>query len=844
MTALATLWPGKSDASGARHPALWHMLDVAAVAELILPRGRLGGLSTGVQQALLFLIALHDCGKMSCAFRDQIEKGKSPDAAHRHWRLSRVILRHHDEKLGALIGGTEEARYILYDAVSGHHGQPPTEGNRRQTAAVGECGFAATAELIESIAPLFAPAMLGDMQEDEAARLSWLLSGTTVVADWVGSNVDWFAFVPAEMSVQDYWTHARQTARRAVSLAGLSATRLREVNAAALVGRSLRPMQASVAEVDLPEGPVLAVIEDTTGAGKTEAALILANRMIAAGKAGGVYFALPTMATADAMFQRMRPLLRRLFDGDPSLALAHGRRHLNEAFRDVRGSWGARPTDAGCAEWIADDRRRSFLAEIGVGTIDQALMAVLPTRFNTLRMAALADRVIIVDEAHSYDPYMEKELQTLLRFHAAFGGSAIAMTATLPADMRNGLVSAWLKRNKATRKAPVLPDLSRSYPALSLIGDTVVSGPVAPVPAMCRRVAVKRLPDFLSAVAAIRVAQAQGAACLWVRNAVDDAIAAVEALRAEGIAADLLHARYAMCDRQGIEGQLTGRYGRDGQGREGRVLVATQIVEMSLDLDFDVMVSDLAPIGSLVQRAGRLWRHMDMRPENTRPVAGPVLHLLSPDPAEVEDARWLHRVLDRGAFVYRQDDQWRTAQVLAEVGAINAPDGLRDLIAAVHGETAPDVPDPLMQAEIEGEGRDHAATGLAQMHLLNPTRAFGAQENIFDDTYFPTRLGEPQMTLVLARTVEGVLTPWFEDPHPVRAMAMSEVQLVLRKYRDLPLAAMQSASEIVAFTEGWKDWERETKAVAVVGQDGAICEGLQYDPVRGLMLSPDRDEPH
>ena len=158
-----------------------------------------------------------------------------------------------------------------------------------------------------------------------------------------------------------------------------------------------------------------------------------------------------------------------------------------------------------------------------------------------------------------------------------------------------------------------------------------------------------------------------------------------ETLEGEGISADLLHARFMVADRLKKEVELQARFGRDGTRDRGRVLVATQVVEASLDLDFDLMVSDLAPIGSLIQRAGRLWRHMDLRPVRERPVPGPVLHILSPDPENVEDGRWLHRVLPAGAWVYPLSDQWCTARAVFALGAIRAPDGLRQLIEAVHG---------------------------------------------------------------------------------------------------------------------------------------------------------------
>ena len=839
MRKIPVEWPGKSNANG-WHPALWHSLDVAAAARLILPRGRLGQLQESWQNAFIFLIALHDCGKFSDAFRKQIDEGYSPPEYNRHWQLSYRLLMHYDQLMEDKIGGEPVARKFLYAAVAGHHGRPPSiHSQDDQDAAIGEAGFAAAAELIECIAPLFQPASLDGLEEEQATRLSWLLSGTTVQADWIGSNEEWFPFDVSDINLDDYWRQTCEKAEKAVFNAGLCCAEVRPSDAVELIGETLRPMQCAVETVPLPDSPSLAIIEDTTGAGKTEAALILAQRMIAAGKARGLYFALPTMATADAMFQRMRPILRRLFDGDPSLALLHGRRLLSKEFRDVLGCDGTRPNDAGCAAWLADDRRRSLLAEIGVGTIDQALMAVLPTRFNTLRMSALSDRILIVDEAHSYDPYMEAELITLLRFQAAFGGSAILMTATLPLEMRRKFISAWRERDTLGDQPIDIPDLTPDFPALSLIGENTSStAAVEPFPAMCRRVPVRRLANFEAALATIRAGQKQGAACLWVRNAVDDAIAAVDALREEGIAADLLHARFAMCDRLNIEARLAERFGRDGAGRAGSVLVATQIVEMSLDLDFDVMVSDLAPIESVIQRAGRLWRHMDVRPAEVRVVPEPELHVLSPDPAHVVDKHWLHQVLDDGAWVYPMDVQWRTAHALEKARAITTPEGLRMLIAEVHGTQAPDIPSCLESHENERLGQQAAEAAHAQLSLLSPHEGYGQQEKIFPDEHFPTRLGIPHMTLILTRIGDaGTLVPLSQDPDPRRARELSEVQMSKYKYQALPLPGMQqTCPEIQAFTADWKDWERIVKAVAIVADDGTICEGLRYVADRGLLI--------
>ena len=226
-------------------------------------------------------------------------------------------------------------------------------------------------------------------------------------------------------------------------------------------------MQEACSAVALRDGPMLAVIEDETGAGKTEAALILAQRMMAAGKGRGLFFALPTMATADAMFLRNRDCIAGMFDRGPSLTLAHGRAGLSVGFRDLIGRERANPDEPGCSDWLAEDRRRALLADVGVGTIDQALLAVLPTRHSCLRLYGLSSKILIVDEVYEMgDPYLQELLVTLLRIHAAMGGSAILLTATLPLGLRARLVAAF--EEGAGRETS--PSTDRAYPALTVAG--------------------------------------------------------------------------------------------------------------------------------------------------------------------------------------------------------------------------------------------------------------------------------------------------------------------------------------------------------------------------------------
>ena len=833
---LARDWPGKSS-ENAEHPAVWHMLDVGACAERLIEGHRtFVALSRAHRRAFVILAALHDVGKISDTFRSLL-RDRRP-GAYRHWKLSDVLLtRALDPILAEALGGNGPARGELYAAVSGHHGGPERSNDRRElwrrTRAIGAEAEEAAKHWTSLLLELLPGGTLEGIDQHVARNLSWTLSGLTVAADWVASNTEWFPSAAPEISPRDYLERARHQAADAVTRAGLTPTPPSTGKpAAALAGvTQLRPMQVAAEDTTLPNGPMLALIEDATGAGKTEAALILAHRMIASGRARGLFFALPTMATANAMFARMMRAAARLFAAPPSLALAHGRAHLHPGFRALIGAEDDPTPEAGCARWLADDRRRSLLAEVGVGTIDQALMGVLPTRFATLRLFGLTDRVLVVDEAHAYDPYMQRQLEALLEMQAMSGGCAVVMTATLPLGMRQAYADAF---RRGLGHSPVKLDHG-AYPAIAVVGEEVRARAVEPVPDTCRTVTADRIESVQEALDHLVTSAARGAACVWIRNAVDDAIAAVESLRARGCAAHLLHARFALGDRLHHEDLAMARFGREGIERAGQVLVATQVVEASLDLDFDVMVSDLAPIGALIQRAGRLWRHMNRRPASCRAVPGPTLTVLSPDPNAVTDERWLHDVLDRGAYVYRHDHQWLTAHALFEARAIRAPDQLRALIEAVHGQEAPEIPEPLRRAQAQAEGAVWAEAALAQQNVVIPEDGYlkGTKGGVWSDEKFPTRLGEEDTTLVLARRGPHGLLPWCEGPEgPTRSWSLSEVRCAQRR---LPSTLPdQSAPEIAQIKAQWPRGKRDHLILCPVSPDGVICEGLQYDTAWGL----------
>lgn len=794
------------------------MLDVAAVAEHLL--GPID-MAASLKQALVLLTALHDLGKINADFRTMLRG--NPRQGAKHWEVSALLL---EANIAALMDHLDApddwVLRPLIAATSGHHGRPPTltaRDGQRALMRVGPEAQRDAAEVIAAFLQLWPDGRLGTMTEDDARALSWWLPGLVSAADWVGSNSIWFPAVAADLAIGDYLAAARIKAVTAVHAAGLAG-----VSAASepLFDFALRPMQAACNTIPLPEGPMLAVIEDETGAGKTEAALILAQRMMQAGKGRGLFFALPTMATADAMFARATKALGKMFTSSPMLTLAHGRAGLSVDFKDLVAGNPNAPEDIGCTEWLAESRRRALLADVGVGTVDQALLAVLPVKWQTLRHYGLASKILIVDEVHELgEPYIDVALTQLLRLHRRAGGSVILLTATLPLAQRRKLMAVY---DASAGEDP-------AYPALTLSGGSArrdlpqVTGARGPV-------RVERLASTDEVVDVLVQAAGQGAACVWVRNAVDDAIAAVALLRAHGIEAWLLHARFALGDRKRIEAQLLGCLGKEGKGRSGQVFVCTQVFQSSLDADVDMMVSDLAPMAALVQRAGRLWRHMDLRPQKERPLPEPVLYVLSPDPVKVTDGRWLNRVLDRGAHVYGQHLQWRTADHLFRVGQIEAPSGLRGLIEAAHGDDLSPVPEALERAEMEGEGKAYAAAALGWQNVVSLDDGYAIGGQAQDDTEYPTRLGQPQRVLVLARRGAGGLVPLFDGPE---GWALSEVTASISRLSGL-LLPDQTTPAITAATAGWPDWKRRQTVVCPLGEGGVICEGLRYGAEQGLVF--------
>lgn len=812
------------------HLLPYHCLDVAAVGHVLMERhvSWVNTIARGLtlnpadlQRFLLLCLLLHDVGKFGSSFqgcaRDVLfllqGRRSAPAYAHRHDALGMALW--DDELLPRLL----QQGYLVCDseltvdvseclspgaqAVFGHHGYPVTTSeiftDEQFTCDDIEaaCDFLSDCAALLVREPIVLPDDLTELY-DALKVQSWLLSGFVILCDWIGSNERFFPHCSEVLALDRYREHACKRAEHAVEEAGiLSVPSARFAGMGGLFPR-LRdvvpsPLQTYVSQCDLPAGPQLWLVEDITGSGKTEAAVLLTHRLMQQGS-DGVFVALPTMATANAMYDRMAEAYRYLFsaDGRPSLALAHGRRNLMDGFTStILDFEGQRVTvdfdkteeepaeaSAECALWIADNKKKVFLAHAGVGTVDQALLAVLPAKHHTLRLLGLSSKVLVVDEVHACDAYMAELLEALLEFHAAMGGSAILLSATIPQAMRTAFTCAFL-RGLNLREIPQLP---APFPSVTLASaDECRVTQVEPRSDLRRSLAVTLVHEEESVLREILNAAASGACVCWVRNTVADAVEAYERLSEEtlqdSIQLMLFHARYAMGHRLDKEEQVRTRFGKHSEPgmRRGGILIATQVVEQSLDLDFDFMVSDLAPIDVLIQRAGRIQRHhREFRGDRTNPI----LWAFSPPLVESPGPAWFSGFLERAAYVYEDHGQlWRTARLVQRKGGWTMPDDARDLIERVYDdERGEEIPAGLVKKQNDAEGKRRADKSQGRFNRLSVTTGYGGHPSaFFSDVTAPTRLGESSVTLRLAiRSGERIL-PLCD--HPRDAWMLSEVQV-------------------------------------------------------------------
>jgi CRISPR-associated endonuclease/helicase Cas3 len=830
------------------HPLAYHSLDVAAAMGAMLD-ARPAWLATVATHCkidpeearlrLILVAALHDLGKFADNFQ---QKAPALRALLQPTAGLADCNRGHGEIGAELWQAIPKAQKVSAlsawaFAAFAHHGAPVEASDSFADAA---------SEVSVRDAHAFTAAMIdliGAPNQQRARGGEWLVAGLVTLADWIGSNQTWFPYAPPNQALTAYWAYSQERARVAVADARLvEALPSSSFGLTSILGESAKPSPLQKwAEQQTPSSsPQLYIIEDLTGAGKSEAAIILAHRLIAAGAAEGLFWALPTMATANGLYGRLERSYTALFaQGEhPSLVLAHGARDIHDGFqasigRERDAAYGEKPHDeqdisaeASCAAFVAEDRKKSFLAEVGVGTIDQALLAVLPVRHQSLRLAALSRRVLIIDEAHAYDPYMATELEGLLRFQAFNGGSAIVMSATLSMKNRAKLIEACARGlgEAATNQA---------FPLVTHVcAGTVSEVPQSPARGTQRDLPVQRFETPEAVIDALLEKAGQGACGVYVRNTVADAMQAYEALKSaapEGVHVELFHARYAICDRKTVENSTLARFGPNSrpEDRRARILVATQVVEQSLDLDFDYMATDLCPMDLIIQRAGRLHRHGHRPP---RPA--PVLWVVGPEARMDVEADWYARPFPIAKYVYPDVGQlWRTMTLLTAQGGLNFKTGSpRDFIEPVFGHQAMDIPTSLMAASDGAEVKRMTERSLGHMNLLKFNR-FDRQGGAWDsDVRTPTRLGEDTMTLRLARWQDGDLIPWCSSAEGDRAWRLSEIS-VPRRWLEKPIYPSEAAAKTVRTVQSqWPDrYEAPLVLVLEPSEEAEIWVGAWYD---------------
>ncbi|HNT16712.1 MAG TPA: CRISPR-associated helicase/endonuclease Cas3 [Acidobacteriota bacterium] len=577
------------------------------------------------------------------------------------------------------------------EAVTGHHGHVKDAAYMREAPLPSTCDNRladvdrlARTEWLEDLVELFLyPAGLS--LNDSPPPPSPLLAGLCSVADWLASRCDDINFTfhqhPEPLSVY-FERKVKEDARRVFDLSGIEGTARGYGGVQPLLPEKVepRPLQARMDE--LPLEPGLTIIEAPTGSGKTEAALAYAWRLLAAGLADSLIFALPTQATANAMLGRLEMLATKLFEESPNLLLAHGSARFNEKFAELRrkGLYVDGETDGWvqCGEWLAESRKRVFLGQIGVCTIDQVLISVLPVKHRFVRGFGVGRSVLVVDEVHAYDAYMYGLLEEVLRQQRAAGATAVLLSATLPAAQKRQLSAVWQAEEQ-------VETVQEPYPLITWVGEnTSCRLSLEPheqpeftgVRVECLRTDKMEPDDIL--LKRIVAAAESGAQVAVICNLVYMAQGTYHRVKELTSApTSLFHARYRFKDRQARETDVITRFGPDGNREHGHILVATQVVEQSLDIDFDWIVTQLCPVDLLFQRMGRLHRHTrEWRPDG---FTEPVCTVLLP---ENGDYGLTGRIYSNTRVL------WRTEQKLvsAPEGVIVFPAAYRDWIEEVYQE--------------------------------------------------------------------------------------------------------------------------------------------------------------
>ena len=649
---------GKFDATTGFHPLRHHCADVAACFEQLLQQptinkrlaatAGLDRLDESLVSRLAALVFLHDLGKIAVGFQLKTWPERPANAPPRSGHLYPVI---------TLIFSDRQAENWIHDALQSdalsswdenngdtlaslllasfaHHGTPlalrdaPAEMDvsaqwatldklnpRREAIEFGRC-------LRNWFAPAFAP---GATPLPHQAQFHHAFAGLVALADWLGSSQDFFR-VTAPFN-DTYMRTARKRAQRALAATGIAVANQRErfvepTQLARLFPKfnKLRPLQQAVH--DAPTDAHALILEAETGAGKTEAALLRFVKLYAAGEVDSLYFALPTRSAAVQLHTRVCEFAARLFGQDaPQVVLAvPGYLKAGQASGDhLPGfvvEWDDAPGEAiKAARWAAHNSRRYLAAQIAVGTIDQVMLSAMPVKHAHMRASCLMRSLLVIDELHASDGYMSEIVGRVVKQQLATDGHVLMMSATLSAQARE----SWLGGHSGSASS-LENAISSDYPALSYQkARRVHTDPVEKI-GNSKSVTLRVLPTSNELISSTAwQAARQGAKVLVIRNTVKEAMALLEQVerdsngdtslmfQIDGVAT-LHHSRFAAEDRQLLDSTVEQWLGGERK-KTGTIVIGTQTLEQSLDIDADLLLTDLCPIDVLLQRIGRLHRH-------------------------------------------------------------------------------------------------------------------------------------------------------------------------------------------------------------------------------------------
>ena len=663
----AKLQRDESGRTVAQHSLIDHMIDVAECFEAIarsnavrraLEKAAGRALTESDISRLSVIVFLHDLGKANAGFQakywarsDAVPTGWPMPCGHgsEAWMLfaSPDSIPNSAPILAGLpiveIAGWGEVTFDLMRASISHHGRPVGELPTLDPNVWGAAGVSGgarydPARAVDAVGAFvrqryslaFEPVQC---ELPHSPAFVHLFGGLVQLADWLGSDTR-ANFFPYTLPGEDRTTTAPGRAAHAVRAIGLEPSLWRQALKVDAIGFSQafsvaapRPMQQAMAADDFGQ---VVVLEAETGSGKTEAALWRFLHLFRTGQVDALYFALPTRVAASQLYARVRTFVERVWPDStplvvralPGYEAADGASKI--ALPEFRVQWSDRPDDAEAERrWAAESPKRYLAATIAVGTIDQALLAALQVKHAHLRQSMLARSLLVVDEVHASDAYMTVLLERLLHAHQACGGHAVLLSATLGAAARVKYL-ADPHRLGPTPPAPLTDAMQVPYPAISTragrdIRIDAVGG--APRHKVVHWQTWDAIDDPVAIAQRAVAAALQGARVLVIRNTVPAAVATLQAAEAlsgaQGAAwlfqlngvVTLHHSRFSREDRPVLDRQVERDLGKHRADTQGRLVIGTQTLEQSLDIDADLLITDLCPMDVLLQRIGRFHRH-------------------------------------------------------------------------------------------------------------------------------------------------------------------------------------------------------------------------------------------